>query len=312
MFKIKKVFSMSLVFVMLLSSNIVAFANNMNSTEDQVEYLIDYRAELLSLGKYNELENIDQRLEALGVEFLTNLEVQSKAIDTSNGIARVSTPVMENVTWMSSRTNYTYNGVTYEIQTLTAQPKNHNSNLIDLSNKAISSTYRWRAGAMNAISAIGMGALGEIPGASIYISVYNTLSSWLSGISPTTEISAADILYSVSNVTTATFKYVKVLGESDNRQSLTYISTKCVTAIGYQYPTLEYNDGSVTPNVIQGSQKLYTTPNGYNSNYNAVRAYNDVYSQTRACVSRVKITGIESKTVANIYPVYPQFPLHIQ
>lgn len=67
----------------------------------------------------------------------------------------------------------------------------------------------------------------------------------------------------------------------------------------------------MTPNVVQGSRIIYSVPAGYDSNFNAVKAYNDIYANTSAYVMSVEITGIESKTVSDISPVCPQFPAHI-
>ena len=208
-------------------------------------------------------------------------------------------------------TIYTYGGKTYEIQTITAQPNEKNSNLKIRGSRAISSTYKWKAGFMDALKTSASSIAGNIPGASVAVSVFDTVSSFLSGISKTTEISSAEIVYSYAHTTTATFKYVKLKGQSDNQQKLTYISTKGTTAVGYQYPEFVYSGGSAKPNIIQGNRTINSTPSGYNSNLNAVKAYTGASTLSRAYVSSVTITGIESKTVSKIYPVCPQFFDHI-
>ena len=111
---------------------------------------------------------------------------------------------------------------------------------------------------------IGSGAAGSIPGASLVLTVYDTVNEFVSGISKTTEISKAKIMYSYSHATTASFKYVKVKGKADSTQKLTYISTKGTTAIGYQYPTFSYSGGTVTPNIIQDTRTVNSKSSGYN------------------------------------------------
>lgn len=115
--------------------------------------LYEERAQLICLGKFDELATIDKQLKNMGVEFLSSEDV-AKKFAMSSKVARVSQPTSANVTWTSKRVNYTYNGVTYEIQTLTAQPKNDKSKLYLQGNRAISSTYNWAAGRMNAIKVI--------------------------------------------------------------------------------------------------------------------------------------------------------------
>lgn len=164
--------------------------------------------------KYDEIDKIDQRLFELDVKELTPEEVQERYINALGISPYVEKPVASNVTWLSSTTEYTYSGKTYVVQTLTAQPNTKESCLKISGSRAISSTYKWKAGLMN-------------------------------------------------------------------------------------------------PNVIQGKWTLNSTPSGYNSTVNAVKAYVDLGVTQRAWVTSVKITGLESKTVSNIYPSCPEFPAQI-
>lgn len=107
------------------------------------------------------------------------------------------------------------------------------------------------------------------------------------------------------------FKYVKVKGQSDNSQSLAFISTKGMTAVGYQYPTFIYSGGSATPHVIQDNRTITSIPSEYNSSLSAVKAYTDIYAARNAYVRSVTITGLESKSVSTIYPLCPEIPAHV-
>ena len=164
---------------------------------------------------------------------------------------------------------------------------------------------------MNVFTVVASALVGKISDESLALTVYDSVKGFVSGISKTTEISSAEIVYSYAHTTTASFKYVKIKGQSDDYQNLTYISTKGTTAVGYQYPTFTYSGGSVKPNVIQGNRTITSTPNGYNSNANAVKAYSDLYAAQFSYLESVKITGLESKSVSLIYPVCPRFPAHI-
>lgn len=297
--------------LLALSFAVPVFAQESSDNSVLIDSLLEERAALICLEKWNEVDSLDQQLESLGVEKLTAAEVDERFGSINGATPYVSKPASTNVTWLSSRTNYTYKGVTYEIQTLTAQPNQNNSNLKNSGSRSIASSYKWKVGSMNALSVVGSSLAGEIPGASLALSVYDTISDFVSGISKTTEISSAEIVYSYAHITTASFKYVKIKGQSDDYQNLTYISTKGTTAVGYQYPTFTYSGGSVKPNVIQGNRTITSTPSGYNSNVNAVKAYSDPYAARRSYVGSVKITGLESKSVSSIYPVCPEFPAHI-
>lgn len=306
--KIIKSLTTTILLILLFVTTV--FAQSSFNNVNQIDILLEKRAELISLEKWNEIESIDKQLESLGVEKLTSGEVEKYFSNLSDTTPYVVPPASNNVTWLSSRTDYTYGGITYEIQTLIAQPNQNDSNLKERGNKSISSSYKWNAGSMDALSVIASSTVGEIPGASLYLSVYDTVRSFISGISKTTEISDAEILYSYSHVSTISFKYVKIKGESDNRQVLTYISSKGTTAVGYQYPNFVYSGSSVKPNIIQGNRTINSIPSGYNSNLNAVKAYNTPYGK-REFVKTVQITGLESKTVSKIYPICPESPFHI-
>lgn len=308
----KKMISILTVLVLLvLSLTVTAFAQTPSDRDSQIDFLLEKRAECICLEQWDEIASIDKELERLGVEKLSPEEVEERFTNTSGAEPYVSTPISNNVTWFSVRSVYPYNGVTYEIQTLSAQPNQNDSNLKQSGSRAISSSYKWKAGAMNALSVVATSIVGEIPGSSLYLSVYNSVKGFVSGISKTTEISSAEIIYSYAHTTTASFKYVKVEGQADSLQKLTYISTKGITAVGYQYPVFEGEGISVKPNIIQDSKTIVSSPIGYDSNLNAVKAYSDLYAKTSAYVLDVKITGIESKVVSYIYPVCPQFPAHI-
>lgn len=295
--------------LLFMSMSTTAFAKS-NPDNTEIDALLEQRAQLICYEEYDKLPNIDQQLARLGVEKLTAEEVQERFIG-DEVTPYVSAPVSNNVTWLSSRQDYTYNGVTYEIQTLIAQPNEQDSSLKQIGGRTISSTYKWQVGNMNLLSAIASAAIGSLPNANLVVTVYNALKGYISGISPATEISSTEITYAYAHTTTANFKYVKIKGESDDKQKLTYISTKGTTAINYQIPQFTYVNGTPYPQVINGNRILTSVPYQYGSDYNAIQAYNDVYAPTRSYVDRIEITGIESKRVSDIAPICPQFPLQI-
>ena len=308
----KKAISILMVTVLcILSLNVAAFAQVSSDNSAEIEALLDKRAELICLEKWDEINSIDEQLAALGVEKLTPEEVEKLLSGTDGIMPNAVVPGSSNATWLSTRSNYSYGGVAYEIQTIIAQPNQNNSNLKTSGSRALSSRGSLMAAALDALAVVAWNGISSIPGANVAFTVYDAAKAFVNGLAPTTEISAADVVYSYAHTTTVSFKYVKIKGQSDNLQNLTYISTKGTTSVGYQFPTFVYSGGSVSPNIIQGSRTIYSTPNGYNSDLNAVKAYSDPYSPTRSYVDRVVITGLESKSVSTIYPACPEFPAQI-
>lgn len=303
----------TLMATLLLASYfaVPVFAQESSDNSAQIDSLFEERAELICLEKWDEVESIDQQLESLGVEKLTAAEVDERFGSIDGATPYVSTPPSTNVTWFSGRINYTYMGTTYEIQTLTAQPNEHDSSLKKSGFRTLSSTYKWKVGFMNLVSVLVSSIPVENKKVALAMTVYEGLSGFVSGVSKTTEISSAEIVYSYAHTTTATFKYVKVKGQSDDYQVLSYISTKGKTTVGYQYPEFIYSSGSVEPNVVQGNRIIDSVPDGYNSNIGAIKAYSDPNAPRNAYLLSVEITGIEWKNVSSIYPVRPNSPTQL-
>lgn len=158
---------------------------------------------------------------------------------------------------------------------------------------------------------------GDIPGASLVLTLYDAVQSFMTGISTTTEVDVPNITYSWSNVTTASFIYVRLNDQTDDYQWLSLISTKTTTAVGYQIPQFSYKKTNgtwvLTPQIIQDSRNINSTPSYYNSTDIAVSAHNSGSgSALQNCVSYVQISGPESKSVQTIYPCYPSFPIHCE
>ncbi len=308
----RKVTSLLMAVTLLISCvSTSVFAESLQDNSAEIDALLEQRAELISLEMYDDVNNIDQQLAALGVEKLTPKQVANQFMNNNEVTPYVLTPSANNVTWLSNRTTYSYGGKTYEIQTLTAQPNQKNSNLKEMGDVALSSSYRWKIGLMNMLETAASGAAGSIPGSSFALTVYDSVKSFLTGVSKTTEIQSANVVYSYTHVTTATFKYVKIKGQSDTYQKLSYISTKGTTSVGYQYKEFKFSGGTAQPGIVQGNRTINSTPSGYNSNLNAVKSYTGSSSSNRAYVNSVRLSGIESKSIAKIYPVCPQYPAHV-
>ena len=323
-----------------------------SSVEDAIEELFDQRATVLAQifevqdgqaqtqsTTVNELNAIDIELARNGVTFLSLNEVYEQFPEAkSNKELSLSGMTMSEIqegmlepqvdildsdvnTWASYRSTYTSGGVTYNIQKLIAQPKSTSSPLTDIGLRTITFSTNWEAGVTNVLSTLAEAGIGlyveEIPGASIVLTLYDAVKSFFTGISTTTEVDVPNIAYSWSNVTTASFMYVRQNSQTDDYQWLSLICTKTTTAAGYQLPQFNYENSSgawvLTPEIVQGSRTIYTTPSNYNSNSLAVSAYTSVSGgPVQNCVSYVHISGPESKRVEKIYPCYTSFPLHCE
>lgn len=219
--------------------------------------------------------------------------------------ASIALPTNPNINWSTYTDTLTYNGTNYEVQRLVAQANVQDSPLKDNGSRAISTDYKWAAGAMNLVKT----GAGTIPVIGKILTFYDAVVGTYSAISKTTEIDGADCVYSWSYVSTVVFSYVRASGTS-NPQVLTYVSTKCDAAVGYQLPTFYYKNTNgnyvVTPAIIQGSSSYSMTPAGYDNTYNAVYAFS--HGASSAVVPSFSLTGLDNQSIYLVYPVVPNGP----
>lgn len=323
---------------------------SVSSYEQEIEDLFDQRASLLAQifgnqgvqaqnARINALNAIDMQLARKGVTFLSLEEVNAQFPETKlskeqslSGKAvgelqcDTATPFVETPdsavnTWASYRSTYTSGGVTYNIQKLVAQPTSTSSPLTDIGSRTITFSKNWQAGVTNVLSTLAGATVGgfveEIPGASLGLTLFDAVKSFLTGIETTTEVDVPNIAYSWASVTTASFVYVRKSNETDEYQWLSLICTKVVTDAGYQLPKFNYKNSNgswvLTPEIVQDSRTIYSTPSNYNSASLAVSVYTSVSGGAlQNCVGYVQISGPESKQVEEINPCCPAFPLHCE
>jgi len=302
------------------------------SIENNINSLLEKRSNIICKDIINisDLNDVDLKLAKLGIEFLTEDQVKTQFPETKTDkklalagqtiqiASRVSTPSSNRNTWMSYRTSsYLYGGKKYNIQRLIAQPKQSSSALCNSGSRMVTFSTNWSAGIANVIKSSILSAVGLIQGSTFALAFYDAVSSFLSGISRTTEVKVPHINYSWSSTTTAVFTYIRLESQTDNYQWLSLISTKTQTVVGYTIPTFNYKSSNgywyLTPKLVQGNRTIYGTPNGYDSYVEAIFAYNSIGGGPRhRAISSITISGPESKTVQVIYPCYPQFPLHCE
>lgn len=349
-----RVISVLLIFSMLIPT---VFANEYtvnetmygekSDTEIAIENLLDERAGILNMlfleetadtseEILSELNDKDLALARLGVTFLSDSQVRQMFPETKNDKAlaltgqtllvtgdnsvqpMVDAPDSSKNTWTTYRSSFVSNGVTYNLQRLTAQPNSSSSPLMNVGSRKITFSNNWKAGAVNVISSVGKSILGDvlsdITGAQIALSFYDAVRSFVTGIDSTTEVDVPHISYTWSNVTTAAFTYVRLSTQSDDYQWLSLVSTYTQTQVNYDIPSFtNVNGTTISPTIIEGSRTIKAIPTNYNSSELAVTAYKTVSGgPLQNCVSYIQISGPESKSVQKIYPCYPSYPLQCE
>lgn len=308
-----------------LSIETYAYGDPTAELETTIMQLFDERQAVIFEDEVdiNHLNSIDYQLHQLGVEFLTYAEVQeqfpnefSQDYDShSSELAPlgIDPPSSSKNTWATYRfANQYYDGEYYNVQNLVAQPLTESSALWNEGQKQIYYSINWQAGATSFIKSIA--SVGASQLAPVTSTVYDVLSSTLQGLQPTSVVDPADVIYRWENRTTAVFSYVRLESESDNRQQLVYINSRCTTEIAYIADIDSWKVSSSSslipvPDLITGERTINSVPNYFNSVYYACVAYNNwVAGPVANQVTSINISGPESKSIVTIYPSTPQFP----
>lgn len=84
--------------LLALSFAVPVFAQESSDNSALIDSLLEERAALICLEKWNEVDSLDQQLESLGVEKLTAAEVDERFGSINGATPYVSTPASTNVT----------------------------------------------------------------------------------------------------------------------------------------------------------------------------------------------------------------------
>lgn len=297
--------------ILLGTSSLRMTVNAEADRESLINHLMEQRATAISVNDSETIDEIDAELMNLGVEDLSSEEVMEIFAEDENKARWIVPPTSANVDWKSYQSTIASNGTFYATQTLLAQPKNSSSNLFMEGSKTISSTYRWKTGAMNLIKVVASASVSSITKKTWAVTVYDSLKSFISGISPETEVKGMGVDYRYTTIETVSMIYVKKQAQSgDQNLKLSHISSTCTSQILSQYSSLSFTGGTAALTGIQKNESIVNTPDGYNNASRAVESYR-ASKETKAFVTYIDIIGIESKPIATVYPLAPEGPTHI-
>lgn len=315
----KKIYFLFLTVAMIFALTPVSFAaGNDDSRIQSIQELYKQKSALLATTPIDQtsIDNINQKLKKLGVEFLTQEQVDAKARQaaaTTTGIQpMIAVPTQSNIVWSSYRDTMVVSGVNYEVQHLIAEPNGQSSNLRTSGVTAVNSSGGLQAGTLAMIGSGSTSVAGAIPGVGTVLSVYDALKSFYGGLQRTSTISDIQVSYTYSATTTVTFLYVKKVGQSDDSQILSYICNLETASVTWVVPSFTSDvTGAVHPVNTTGTNYLSAVGAGYDVSLNAINAYISPYAPKTGFITTFRISGPESKTVVNLYPLVPSYPSQV-
>ena len=196
--------------------------------------------------------------------------------------------------------NVLYNGESYDLYVLTAQSKNHNSELYDHNAKIIHAAPGIAAGTANymriAVTA-GSGIVGTIAG-----TIYDAVSTLISNLSRSTIIEDISATYSWQCDTIMHFVYLKPSSYS-GEPILQYVYNEVNSnAVGVTenvtFNSTSYNDLGYK---IYEARKLGVMDDNANDLGNAIDSYVTYHQLMHMFVEYVDIEGIGNKKVIRNY-----------
>lgn len=327
-FTARKLLLSVLIFTLALGSSGVVSASDAQSVsnEERINQIYEERSRVLAEQKEGylvEFEKLGEELESLGVEFLSTQEVLKKmeiAAKTSNDVIIpnvITPPNVNNIIWSSFRSNWVKNGVTYEVQHLTAEPNGSSSSLFDTGGIVLQNSNSLGKASQNLVTTLVKTGASELSGPiDITLQVYDAVKSFINdaNFSRTTEVTDIKVNYTYSWWENVDFMYVKKANESDNKQSLSFISTSVYGRINWTIPNMTYKSNGAVKNVTfsndQRSYEYYNTTAHRNGSF-AVAAYLDPYAPRNAYVTTANLLGVGNKTIKAIPVKAPAFPAQL-
>ena len=172
---------------------------------------------------------IDKKLESLGVEEISQTEVEMKLglINDSSVQPCYDVSSTSDIRWTSTREYYVYRGQSYELQVIRGVPISNNSSLIGRYKHEVNKYSSFEANAKNAFKIIVnsiAGCLPNIGGTIVTLQTfYAIFKDTYSSLTPTTLIDSFDSLYKSMVSANYVYVFVKYSGSADEgNQILAY------------------------------------------------------------------------------------------
>ncbi|PYI50051.1 hypothetical protein [Paenibacillus flagellatus] len=319
---------MSILMVLVFASSAMATPVKNTPAQDKHNAAIDakkekIRAKFEELGEYRankllqaakngtdvdpqQLDSTEVQLEsdlqALGVNAITPAQAQAIANGGSDVSIQVTVPPSNsNVKWYDIRYTYYTGGTTYAVQELYAQGLAGGTNLAAGQNGV--TLYTNKQILVKNVTYIAQmyaqKAIGTIP-----------IVQWLPYemlFSDNSQVTNNSHVITHRSLSTVCFSYVKLDGQSDNYQSLSYVSN--MVSVASSHTLAGYNNGSPYSKTTDKSNTDYAT--NYASPTSAVNAYKDPYAPRQSFISFYRFYNNDQTASLTQYIINPSFPAQI-
>lgn len=323
--KFVKLLALILVVVLLLPTGAMAVEVDDTLSEEEVnariDALVDEWIEISNAEPVNvaALAAVEAELAEYGAEMLSDIEVieqHPEAYEAVTGIdldsvvsPRIGLPSSSHHTWTSQ---YLYvdhsDGITYEIQRLTARPKDDNASLRVRGsyNQTYSGTTSWTAGSTNIINLVGLRGTGTTIN-STNVTAYSLFSG--NNISSATTLQPQNVLYTWKTDTRVCFSYVR---EANGPSTQYHVYTASAASTEVTCSFVGTVDGKGGTKTLGGVRTISTTPSEFQSSAMEINAFKNYFNEELCSWTyRIKIYAPGSQLVANYTLETPNYLIHI-
>lgn len=267
-----------------------------------------------------QLNRIDQELINLGVEFLTESQVQKLLIEATineyiqegRPVPRfINVPSSTNNNWTSSIVTLTHsNNVRYDVQRITVTARNSNSSQsIPMTTRTVNFSRNWQAGAVNVLAVGVSHTAGQIPLLSNLISFFDAVSGFAQGISRTTEVSVPHIAYIWHGNATTVFTFVRLAGQPSSIGRMTQVSTSVAFTAQYTIPTfsqrLVNGNWAMVPGLRTTGRSFTFTHPGHNNVSVAMNTFATGGPTVLNDIRSIRVAGPQDTPVTTLIPPQP-------
>ncbi|MEC0371820.1 hypothetical protein [Paenibacillus chibensis] len=230
--------------------------------------------------------------------------LNANSVNESNSISpRINPPQSNNIFWSSYRQDWIKNGVTYEVQHLTAQSTSSPSSLWGTTVAVLQNSNSFVAASENLMFTVMKTAGGTISdGVGIAISFYDAVKSFISdaNFTKTTVVNNVKITYQTNQYQSIDFMYVKVKSNSDTTQKLTFVTNEVSGDTAALIPTFTYGPNGATSgssSIPVTKQFSYKAPKHRDGSQAVASFLDPVYQPGQSFLNELQVTGIKGNII---------------
>lgn len=154
------------------------------------------------------------------------------------------------------------NGVTYEVQHLTAEPNGSTSALMDTGGIILRNTNSIGTATQNFVTTVVKTGVSKLSApVDITLQVYDAVKNFINdaNFSKTTEVTDIQVNYTYAWKESIDFMYVKEASKNDDTQVLAFISSSVFGGVNWTIPIFTYKSNGAVKNItFQNGQKKAT------------------------------------------------------